>query len=783
MDNAKALWCAVASFASSGKRIQCARFHRITATVPEILAQVMHGDPPAPSSLRTDLNRAHDDLCFRLLAREPADRFTSAQDAATAIRSVTTGERVEEGRHENRAPSVSLPRRSWWRSRLPAAAVILTLVAVALASGWRWLRPSMPPPPADAQVWFQKGTEALREGAYYSAAKAFEEGIRQFPDAPTSYARLAEARAELDDQAGAHDALLKLSEHFPNESVLPVDDRLRVEAMRWLVTRDLEKSVGAYNQVVERNPKDAGAWVDLGRAQETAVQLEDAKASLQRAIALDPQLPAAYLHLGIVESFEGHGEQSLATLDQAERLYRTASNTEGQTEVLIRKGALFDSQGDFDKARPALESAIRAAQAIQSQYHVLRAQLALSAVTASDGRFVESERLSTTATATALDSDLDVVAADGLVDLAATLLFADRLADAERTLEKANRLATKRGAVRTIARVQMQIASLRLQQLDAAGALKAVEPALAVFRQGHYLKLELIGLNIAARAHGRLDHVGKAYELATKAVAIAEATRNDSQIAESANTLAGQSANLGSLPEALALRTRAQAIHRRQHDMALLPYDLTNRAELLIQLGRLDEASMTLGEVEEGISKKVEGYAGRQTRVTALRTFAAIVAGNPLEAARIAEPFVVTATKTDSSTVLVRCLLQYATANRNSKQLLPLPGSATLSPATERDLQYWVSLSHEARGEFQQSLTVASEGLQRLSEIANDELRWRLSAVGTIAARQSNQAERERAMRTIANESLTRLRNSWGQAGRTYDSRRDLIQLRTRARL
>jgi tetratricopeptide (TPR) repeat protein/tRNA A-37 threonylcarbamoyl transferase component Bud32 len=753
-------------------------------TVPEILGQVLHVTPAAPSSITPGVDWRHDELCGRLLAKAPSERFASAHEAAAALRSAHASEAGAPQLEPESKVDAGTSRPAWWRTRGAGIAALLGLAALTWGVWELWLRPSLPAPPADAQVWFQKGTDALREGAYYSAAKAFDEGIRLFPLSPTAYARLAEARAELDDQAGTHRALLQLSQQFPNESVLSTNDRLRIEAMRWLAQRNLDKGVDAYRRLVERNPKDADAWVDLGRAQEAAVQLEEAKGSFQRAIAIDPQFPAAYVHLGIVESFEGHSEHALTAFGEAERLYRTASNTEGQTEVLIRKGALFDAQGDYDKARPVLESAIRSAQAIQSHQHIVRAQMVLSSVTASEGGFAESERLSTAATDMALDSDLDVVAADGLVDLAATLQFADRAPDAARVLEKASRLAAKRGALRTLARIQTQTASLRLQQLDAVGSLQAVEPALTFFRERHYLKLELPALNIAARAHGRLDHANKAYELASKVLKIAETLRNDAQIADASNTLAGQAAAVGSLPEALALRTRAEAIHRRQRDLANLPYDLTNRAELLIQLGKLDEASAALGEVEDGIEKKIEGYAGRRTRVAVLRALAAIVAGNLAEAARLTQPIAADRTKTDSSSVLGRSMFEYAASKRgDSTPLGSLPEGVTLPPATGRERQYWIALTYQARGDIQRSLDAASEGLRSLTNLANDELRWRLAAVGSIAARVAANVEAERVMHAAAAESLSRIKTHWGEFATRYNSRPDLAELRKKAQL
>ena len=52
---------------------------------------------------------------------------------------------------------------------------------------------------------------------------------------------------------------------------------------------------------------------------------------------------------------------------------------------------------------------------------------------------------------------------------------------------------------------------------------------------------------------------------------------------------------MGLLPDALATRERLEAIHRRPAGSCrAFAYDLPNRAELLIRLGRADEAEVPL---------------------------------------------------------------------------------------------------------------------------------------------------------------------------------------------
>ena len=54
----------------------------------EILSEVLHVDPPPPSTLRPGVAPAQDDVCRQLLAKNPADRFQLATEAAAALRRV-----------------------------------------------------------------------------------------------------------------------------------------------------------------------------------------------------------------------------------------------------------------------------------------------------------------------------------------------------------------------------------------------------------------------------------------------------------------------------------------------------------------------------------------------------------------------------------------------------------------------------------------------------------------------------------------------------------------------
>jgi TolA-binding protein len=749
-------------------------------TTAEVLGQVLNVEPPPPSAIRPGIDAACDAVCRRLLAKDPAARPPSAREAADELRRVARLSSVGGTRASHTEPAPR-PRRSWRRAVAAAVALAIAIAAIAVV---KWRRAEAAAPPPDAQVWFQKGAEALREGGYQAAAKALEAGLTRYPRSAIAYAQLAEARAELDDENGAADALLQLSQQFPDESSLAADDRLRIQAIRDSVRRDLDEAVAAYRELTARHPRDAAAWVDLGRAQAAALRLEDASASFTQALAIDPQNPAACVQLASVQAAEGDGAAALASLQRAEQLYVTASNTEGRAEVLIRRAMLLDRQGDVAAARHAAEEATTAARAVGSLSQLVRAALVGSSIAASGGRYADAARAASLATSQAIDADLDVVAADGLVDLAVTLQLAGEYDAARSSLEKAVRLAEKRQAMRTRSRALTQLASLDQQQGRATEALAEAGPALAFFKAHHYAKFYVDALNIAARANRQLDHIDTARQQSTEALQIATSIHNDLQRADALGSLALVTSTAGALTEALGYREQLEAIHRRQNDQSVLPYDLTNRAELLALLGDSEGALAALAEVDAGIARNIDAYVGRRARTLVLRALVAIVNLRFTEAARFADEIGAQPAATDTTSVTARALSAYAHARlRPGAAASPPAAPPNLSPGVQRDRQYWIALFHAARRDWRQSHRAAVAGLEMLLPDANDELRWRLAAAGAVAAGELRQASEAARLRTLAHDALERVRTAFGDRYRTYAARPDLTQLRTAAGL
>ena len=743
----------------------------------EICGEVQHVNPPPPSSLRPDLTDSHDELCGRLLAKNPADRFQSAEELLGAIRVLLPGTGTfadAQGSRERTAPRAVAPRR-------PRVGLVIGVVAIVLAAigMWRWRMPEpLPVPTPDAEQWYRRGTEAVRDGSFYRGQNALQRAVELFPEFPQAFARLAEAQSELNQDNDARLALLRVNAIVPDQSRLPADDRLRLDAIRARVLGDMDIAVQSYQRLVERNPRDDGALLDLGRAQSDAGFLTDAGRSFERAVALNAQSPAAHLRLAAVYSREGRRDDALKAFDSAEQLYQANADQEGQTEVLLRRGAFYESLGELSAARATLERAAGLAANI-AKYYELRCRLALGNVTASEGRYADAEKLASSAIEEARQAGLDGVAAEGLIDLG-TIIQAQRPADAEAPLSQAIQMLEQRGASVAAARAKLQFASLRLSQGRPADALGTAESVLPMLRTRRFRRYELTALSIISRAHEDLDRYDLARPISRQVLEVAEAVKDEGQMAVALDNLASQTAALGQLPEALEFRVRSEEIHRRQQDAYSLPFDLTGRAELLIRLGRGDQAEPLLVEVEAGAAKGLDSYIGRARRVGVLRALRAAIDGEYASAARHAEQVIrASGKRTDSTQHLASALFDYANAARGRRDRNPAPaGDETGTLATRREIRYWRLAATLAAGQAGTVLAAARTSLDDVSAMPSDEYEWRLAALGALAARRAGADADANELSARADAALARLRTAWQGQAVDYEKRRDLVELR-----
>jgi serine/threonine protein kinase len=755
------------------------------ATTADVFGQVLHVDPPPVSSLSSDLGPAHDALCARLLHKAPDQRFQSAEEVLGAIRALTP--RTTSGAVPASTSRDTLTSHTWrvLRARPRTAAITLgACVGAGLFGLWLWSRwRELPVPPVEARGWYDRGVEALREGTYAGARASFEEAVRLFPQYVQAYSRLAEACSELDDERCAQAALVRVGALVPNQTWLNPEERLRLDAARASVLRDHDQAIADHRALVDRQPRDAGRWLDLGRAEEAAGRRAAARQEYAKAIELDRQYAAGHLRLGVLQAQAGLTAPGLASLDEAIRLYRTAANVEGEAEALLRKGIALSTLGQFGPARDALERVVQLAADPRYVSQRVRAHFELVRVTFFGGQFTEAEAIAREAVAEATGAGLQSLAAIGFIDLGNALLAARRYEDADAPFGKAIDIAKGQGAKRTEMRAQLQRAALRLESGKPEDAIALAAEPLRFFSESRDSRLEATAKTVVARADTSLERYEDASRLTAEVLRFAEASHDDVLVAQSLENLASQLARLGRLPEALAYRERIDRIHRGLKDHLSLAYDLVNHAELLILLGRGRDAEPLLGEVEQAIAAGDQAYAGRRQRAALLRALQASTERRFAEVGAFAATARGTATvKPDGTPLFAIVLAEYALAALGQSRIAPAviaqwPHDAT-APVLQRELSFWAAATLIERHQNVLAYAVASEAWSLPGAQGNLELRWRLAAVAAEASRGIAVPPDGANMPGRATSDAGQLTTTWAGDAAAYFARPDLAVLR-----
>jgi tetratricopeptide (TPR) repeat protein len=605
-----------------------------------------------------------------------------------------------------------------------------------------------------------------------------------------AFVRLAEASSELDDHVAARDALLTVNNLVADVNDLTPDDRLRVQAVSAIVLRRWNDAVEAYKGLAKRHPDDAGALLDVGRVQEATAKLLEARGTYERAVQLRPGYAAAHLRLaGILADL--NDPAALDSFTRAESLFLSESNFEGLIEALLQRGAFLNARGALVGAREALERASTLAKGVPNNEQAMRTRLHLSSVLASEGRFEEAQSLATEAVREAEEADLETVAADGLIDLANALLYQqggkrDDLEQQQRVaghLERAVALADKRKAERIRVRALLQLAAAKAHWGDAEGAITLAEEQLPFCQQNGYLRYELTGLNIMSRSLERLGKYERARAMAERVLKIATEIGNEAQQGEALDNLAGQAAAMGILPDAASFWTRSEAIRRSQGDTAILPWDLTNRAEMLIRMGRPADAEPLLREVEAGAAKKIESFVERLRRARVLRALDASIAQRHHATATIARGLIEeSAGETDTSGQLARRLLDYAEAELRLRKRAGERRWMDEEQARETpELVYWELAARLAAGDGAGTLQHAKTVLDWKVIAASAELEWRIAAVGASAAKTLGKEPEASALAQRAHRRLRQLQETWADSFAEYTNRPDIRDLLKKA--
>ncbi|MDT4966348.1 MAG: eukaryotic-like serine/threonine-protein kinase [Acidobacteriota bacterium] len=589
------------------------------ASVIEIGAQIIHIEPPAPSTINPDIPPELDRITLKAMAKKPDDRYQTAKELIEDLRAVYPAvsnnaqriKRLGDDPHRTGEPS-GTPRSTrssalvtltdgLRRPRVSLAFVLLAVLFTGLAL-WAviyWRRPGPHIVSKDAQGWYDKGMDALRGGEYYQASRALNKAIEIDDKYPMAHARYAEALMEMGYAEQAKDELLQVSSLVPDRTVLAQTDALYLDAINALVSNDFPRAIKAYGEIAKLTPNDAQAYVNLGRAYEKNEELQKAIENYVQATNRDPQDALAYLRVGALYGRQQNKPSALSSLEKAEAIYEPSSNVEGRASVHFERGQVLINSGDLEAAGAELQQALNLSSASGNDAQRISVLLQLSRLAYTQSATGKAEEYANEAINFAQQRGLNDLLTLGLKNLGYTFFVDGDYAAAEKTYLQGLDFAARNKSRLREAEIQQNLGQLYIQLLRTDEGLALAQQALAFFEQGGYRSNVHACLTILGRGHRRKGEFEVALDMFHKTLELARQSGYQPQIAFSLGEIGTVLAEQERYPEALEQYNQSYEIHKSLNDRRRMSYNLMNRGNVLWRLGRYDEARASLSQAED----------------------------------------------------------------------------------------------------------------------------------------------------------------------------------------
>jgi tetratricopeptide (TPR) repeat protein/predicted Ser/Thr protein kinase len=772
-------------------------------TLVEVAMRVMSLTPPPPSAINPDVPPALDAVIARAMARDVTARYPSARSLHDALRALDQGLDRPAPRAGPRPALSAAPnatRRGFQirRIALLAACVVAALAAVWFA--WRVLSPVRYAPAPEAVVWYDRGTSAIREGAYFQASKALERAIDIDADFALAHARRAEALAEMGLTDQARDELLQAMALLPDRSRLSAADSNYVDAVAATLGRNFKTAVDRYTAIADAAGEAgrAAAYVDLGRAYEKNEELDRAIQSYVTATDLDPQAAAAFLRAGILHGRRQQLSRAEEAFSKADEIYRAMSNQEGLAEVSYQRGSLLARIRRLPEAKAQLEQSLAMSHAASSEYQAIRTSLQLSNVYYAMGDSARAEAIAADAVKAAAAVNSRTLATNGLIDLAYTLLARGEFARTRAYLDQALDLARQDKSPRLEARARLALGSLGTQAGTTEDAVAHLEAALAFFQPAGYRTETSNALILLGRVHTDQGEYAVAMKAFSEQLALAQQSGDPARLAAAHSSIGVLLADHQErFAEALPHFAESYRINTSIGARVGVAWDQINRATSLLALGQYEGARAALDEAHAIASGPDARFRSQLAWVEAIRAQMALSLGDHLVARTRARAALTLAEPDyeDAALMATETLALADASSGASKAAVDMMSDAVAAARTSklpRLISTALLASAEVRlaaGDASGALTDAQAAQRLFAAGTQRESEWRAWLVSARAARLAGDrsAADDHAARADAGRAL--LQSAWGDTYAGYARRPDiqrrlkqLAQLRELAR-
>jgi tetratricopeptide (TPR) repeat protein len=599
-------------FALGAVLYECITGHSAFAgtSVIEIGAQVIHVTPAPPSKLNHSIPSELDRITMKALEKKADARYQSADAMIEDLLKVLPNLKADGfragGRHTKAIAVPATHSGSALRTltdvvvrpRLSLGTLILVVVGLAFVT-WavvRWWKPAPFEPTPLALDWYNKGNDALRNGAFLQASKAFEQAIAADNKFPLAHARLAETWFELDYADRAKDEMLKAQGLVPNRSQLARTDELYLDAINATITKDFPGAIKAYKELAALSPNEPQVYVDLGRAYEKNDEIKNAIESYVQATNRAPQYATAFLRVAILYGRQGDQAGAIAAFDKADTLYQADGNFEGQAEVAYQRGFLFNQMGKSAEAQQHLERALELARTTANEYQQVKSLLKLGDVEIATGKVDEGRQHMRDALALAEAKGIDNYTKRALVDIGNSFIASGNYDEAEKYFKQSLDLSQRQKDPRNSARALLMLGSLADRRSNTDDVIRYVEQAQPFYLQGGYRKEQIISEQLLARAKIAKGEYEQALQSLNQALKLGQQIGDHSTAWLAQEDIGLVLIRQGKYPSALAQLEENYTLAKSLNSAKNVTLSLIDRANALWRLGRYDDARLALKE-------------------------------------------------------------------------------------------------------------------------------------------------------------------------------------------
>ena len=769
------------------------------ASVLEIGAQIIHITPPPPSSVNPQVTPTLARITMKALQKRVEDRHQTAEDFFKELQAAIPGlggdgvpvssksnkPTVGDGNRATGAlASLTLQLR---RQRFSLVSFILTIMASGLAI-WAiihfWPRKYYTPTPA-AQYWYDIGTDALRNGAFYQASKALEQAIAIDDNFALAHARLAQAWTELDAIDNAKDQLLAIQGLTRNGMAISERDGLYLDGITAMATRNFPEAVKAYSAIADLSPDESPVYFDLGYAYENGGNPDKALASYAKAISLkEGQYATAFLRSGNVYLRKQNNDEALKMFDTAEQLYTAASNKEGVIEVWRRRGVLYRRAGRYDDARNQFQRCLDAARGIGLDAQQISALIDLSFLASVVGKPSEAESYAQQAVTIAQERNLENLAAAGLLELGNSFNSRQDFEKAEHYFSQAVQMARVNKARFAEAAATSNLGGVYIYTLRVDKGLEMVRQALSFFQQENFPANVSTCLTQLARGYRRKGDYSAALQAANQKIELAKKDGSQPEIANALSELAAVLMEREDLVAAEKQYEDAFSIYNGIKDNELrLTFNKANRGNVLWRLGHYKQAEPLLNEVWKTMSEKKGNYIQLVPTVQLYRAQIRLSQQNAGEAMSLSKEAIAEAgTKVPEVAIEARSVLGLAKAmsGRAREGLKDCDEAITLAAAKGDFLLQSRALLYKAEtallaNDATTALNLATEAQARFAIGQQYESEWRAWLIASRASELLGDKSKAQEQLRNAMEARSKLEKQWGSdAFRQYIQRPDI---------